>query len=239
MRTQQQENLARRFSPEFDCELPLDLRRQLLRQASNDHIFSFSDRHNAMQALSVPPPSEPQAQSPSQSPPPPREPPAPLLQSPPSPARRPWAALERWALVALLIAALVALANYLSAPQTRAPASSLRSSLPQPAPASSVVVPTPAPRAVLIKLPPPHAQLVQLPEWKIDTSRLLLMPDGEKVTGTLRGFLGSESQLPRIGQTGIPGWWEKRPGSGSPSRARAAQPGLIRNIQQLGPIVPY
>jgi hypothetical protein len=81
-----------------------------------------------------------------------------------------------------------------------------------------------APRAQLVKLPPPRAQLIRLPEWKIDDSHLLQMPYGTEVFATLRGYLGSEAQLPRLGHIGD-AWaigdnirvWATVPGTGMPT----------------------
>jgi hypothetical protein len=89
---------------------------------------------------------------------------------------------------------------------------------PAPAPAAtpSGVVPVPAPRAVLVKLPPPRAKLV----WKIDDSHIVTMPYGMQVRATLRGFLGAENQLPRVGRIGdmwlvgdVPWIWIQVPGT--------------------------
>jgi hypothetical protein len=89
-----------------------------------------------------------------------------------------------------------------------------------PAATPSGVVPAPAPRAMLVKLPPPRAMLVKLPPWRINESRLLDMPYGERVVGTLRGFLENENQLPQVGQIGdtwmvqnIPWIWTVAPGA--------------------------
>jgi hypothetical protein len=88
--------------------------------------------------------------------------------------------------------------------------------IPTPAP---VVQPTPVPlppaviapvyRARLVRLPVPvpRAELVrtpwvQLSEAHVDETHPLTMPYGSKVYATLRGFLDSIDQLPRIGQTG-------------------------------------
>jgi hypothetical protein len=50
------------------------------------------------------------------------------------------------------------------------------------------------------------------------------MPYGERVIGTLRGFLGSETQLPRIGHIGdtwivnnVPWIWLTVPGTTAPT----------------------
>jgi hypothetical protein len=95
---------------------------------------------------------------------------------------------------------------------------------PKPASTPAGVVPVQAPRAMLVKLPLPRAQLVKLPERKIDEARLLLMPYGQQVVGTLRGFLGSEAQLPRIGHIGdtwivnnVRWIWITEPGTSAPT----------------------
>jgi hypothetical protein len=46
-----------------------------------------------------------------------------------------------------------------------------------------------APRAELIKLPPPRAQLVRLPEWRIGETRPVLMPYNLEVLATYKGRL--------------------------------------------------
>src|SRR5262249_17853919 len=53
-----------------------------------------------------------------------------------------------------------------------------------------------APRAALVKLPPPRAQLISLPEWKVGETRPLTMPYNLEVLATYKGQLGSESMLP-------------------------------------------
>jgi hypothetical protein len=57
--------------------------------------------------------------------------------------------------------------------------------------------------------PAPRAALVRLPEWQPGTSRILYMPYGTEVVSVLRGYLNSESLLPRngnaIGDTWIVG----------------------------------
>jgi hypothetical protein len=95
---------------------------------------------------------------------------------------------------------------------------------PTPTATSSGVVPLPAPRAMLVKLPPPRAELIKLPPWQIDESRLLQMPYGERVVGTLRGFLTNENRLPRVGQIGdtwivgnTPWVWLTVPGTSAPA----------------------
>jgi hypothetical protein len=57
----------------------------------------------------------------------------------------------------------------------------------------------PAPRAALIKLPLPRAELVRLPEWQIGETQQLLMPNGLKVLGTLKGRVPSQDLLPAAG----------------------------------------
>jgi hypothetical protein len=57
-------------------------------------------------------------------------------------------------------------------------------------------------KAQLVKLPPPRAQLIRLPEWKIDESHPVILPYGTEVLAALRGYLGSETQLPRVGHVG-------------------------------------
>jgi hypothetical protein len=78
---------------------------------------------------------------------------------------------------------------------------------PTPAATPSGVVPLPAPRVRLVRLPAPapRARLVRLPDFTeiaaahIDETHTIQMPYGMEVRATLRGFLGTEDQLPRIG----------------------------------------
>jgi hypothetical protein len=77
---------------------------------------------------------------------------------------------------------------------------------------------------MLVKLPPPRAELIKLPPWQIDEARLLQMPYGERVIGTLRGFLENENQLPRVGHISdmwvvgdVPWVWIQVPGTTSPT----------------------
>jgi hypothetical protein len=102
----------------------------------------------------------------------------------------------------------------------------------QPVPAPVTVQPTPAATPIpapVQQLPPvgspaPRAQLVKLPEWKIDDSHLIWMPYGMQVLAALRGYLGTEAQLPREGHVGdmwvvgsTPWVWITVPGTGRPT----------------------
>jgi len=105
-------------------------------------------------------------------------------------------------------------------------------SRPAPAPQTRLVIAS-APRATLVKLPPPRAQLVRLPQPRtdlveitsahIDETHVMTMPYGMIVRATLRGFLGSEAQLPRGGHIGdmwivgdVPWVWITVPGTSAP-----------------------
>jgi hypothetical protein len=56
-----------------------------------------------------------------------------------------------------------------------------------------------APRAVLVKLPPPRAMLVRLPEWKIGEQRPVMMPYNLEVLAAYKGQLQSLDMLPSSG----------------------------------------
>jgi hypothetical protein len=103
-----------------------------------------------------------------------------------------------------------------------------------PASTPSGVVPVPAPRAMLVKLPSPRSQRFRLPSSytnpveiapsHIDESHTIKMPYGTEVLATLRGFLGSEAQLPRVGYIGdmyvvgdVPWIWIQVPGTSAPT----------------------
>jgi hypothetical protein len=83
-------------------------------------------------------------------------------------------------------------------------------------------------RTVKILIDPvPRAQLVRLPEWRPGQARIMRMPYDEsfEVRGVFRGYLASESVLPRsgnaIGDTWVVGntpWvWVTVPGTGVPT----------------------
>jgi hypothetical protein len=140
----------------------------------------------------------------------------------------------------LALAALVA-AALLAGPLTllRRPASvETRSVAPTPiptAPRAELTLRPPTPRAELVRLPAPRAELVRasgarraelisLPGWHVGNSKLMLLPDGMEVRGTLRGALCDASQLPasgnQIGDTWLVGtttWlWLTVPGTAAP-----------------------
>jgi hypothetical protein len=99
-----------------------------------------------------------------------------------------------------------------------------------PMPVEQPILP---PRARLIKLPPPtpRAQLVQMPQVPtaisqehLDESHDITMPYGTIVRATLRGFLGEENQLPRVGHIGemyvvgtVPWIFIQVPGTSAPT----------------------
>jgi hypothetical protein len=85
--------------------------------------------------------------------------------------------------------------------------------------ASLVRLPVPVPRAELVRVP-----WVQLSETHVDETHPLTMPYGTKIYATLRGFLASIDQLPRIGQPGdmyvvgtTPWIWTTIPGTFAPT----------------------
>jgi hypothetical protein len=85
--------------------------------------------------------------------------------------------------------------------------------------ASLVRLPVPVPRAQLVRVP-----WVQLSEAHVDETHPLTMPYGTKIYATLRGFLASIDQLPRIGQPGdmyvvgtTPWIWTTVPGTFAPT----------------------
>jgi hypothetical protein len=82
-------------------------------------------------------------------------------------------------------------------PSSQPTSESISQPAPTPQPAPPVVAP--APRATLVKLPAPRAELVRLPEWRIGEQRDLLMPNGLKVLGTLKGRVPSPDLLPSAG----------------------------------------
>jgi hypothetical protein len=82
----------------------------------------------------------------------------------------------------------------------------------------------PAPRAQLGLSPQPRTDLVPLSAEHIDESHVITMPYGMVVRATLRGFLGSETQLPRAGHIGdmyvvgdVPWIWIQVPGTSAPT----------------------
>jgi hypothetical protein len=215
-----QENSARMS---YDCQLPEDVRAELLKP-------------RRARKLGQPPASTQQVEHPSRGAESVLQPQRARLlgDKPPEPPRpRSWFDYARcwwhpafgWLLASVSIVALAGLASRSAKHQPSLPVPTVHEAPPvvQPAPpaASSEV---PAPRAQLVPVPVRRATLVRLPEWKIDTSRLLLMPYGEKVEGTLRGFLSSETQLPRIGHVGdtwlvgtTPWIWLTVPGTAAPT----------------------
>jgi hypothetical protein len=97
---------------------------------------------------------------------------------------------------------------------------------PTPAATPSGAVPIPVPRAQLVRVPRATArvQLVELTPEHIDESHRITMPYGTEVRATLRGFLGSETQLPRTGRIGdmyvveqTPWIWIQVPGTTAPT----------------------
>ncbi len=141
-----------------------------------------------------------------------------------SPARPPWREYL-WAIV--LLAALVVFISLCSTgtyqtstPKATPAATSAAPVLPTPAATAATPAAPSAParpttpvvsRAELVRLPspPPRARLVRLPAPRmelspehLDESHRITMPYGTEVLATLRGFLGTEDQLPRVGHIG-------------------------------------
>jgi hypothetical protein len=82
----------------------------------------------------------------------------------------------------------------------------------------------PAPRAQLGLSPQPRTDLVPLSAEHIDESHVITMPYGMVVRATLRGFLGNENQLPRVGRIGdmyvvgtVPWIWIRVSGTSAPT----------------------
>ena len=171
---------AKRFNAGYDCELPPDVRDELV-TPRRPPIPPIEDRPRPVSIL------KPKSKAPlyfvlaicalalagtvttllrqwaaeraiSQPVPAPHPTPAPTA----TPAPLPSGSADRWK-------------EYLAAQQTRAS------------------------RAELIKLPPPRAQLVRLPEWRIGEQRPVMMPYNLEVLATYRGRLGSEELLPSSG----------------------------------------
>jgi hypothetical protein len=90
--------------------------------------------------------------------------------------------------------------------------------------AELVRLPAPPPRAQLVRLPSPRVSLVQVTAEHIDETHRITMPYGTQVLATLRGFLGTENQLPRVGHIGdmfvvgaVPWIWVQVPGTTAPT----------------------
>jgi hypothetical protein len=211
MRHIQQEPSARRFSPsQFDCPLPPDARDELL-QPRRPRILTR-------------PPGPPQR--------------PPQVDS----VRRWWHPAFGWLLGLIFFGALgVIMSRLVDKPTAShpvpapppvvqpAPAALSPPSTPivapiQPTPRTRLVrLPTPPPRAQLVRLPPARVELVELVASHLDETHVITMPYGTVVRATLRGFLGSETQLPRVGRIGdmyvvgtVPWIWTTAPGATTP-----------------------
>jgi len=197
MNQQPPQDISARRNPTFDCELPPDVRAEFYRPK---------------RARILVPPEPPKRPSGGNS-------------------ERSGANIAgRWLWTLFFVLTLVVLAGRfattpashpIAAPpavQTLDPSLNRRSS---PAATPAAVVPIPVPRAQLVRLPAPvpRGQLVRLP-----SQQLIRMPYGTEVLATLRGGLGSEAQLPRVGHIGdlyvvgtTPWIWVQVPGTAAPT----------------------
>jgi hypothetical protein len=196
MNVRQQETTPRRNIAGFDCELPEDVRTELLkpkraRILGEPLIPTQQAEHPSHRAERILQPQRARILA---------KPPAPKKRSWLDSARRWWHPAFGWLLALVFVVAVVAVSR--PSPEKRAAAlreSAERSreaevkaaealkdlkSPPSPAPVfqptpavqpmptamptPSGVVPIPAPRAMLVKLPPPRAQLVRLSQPRVD-----------------------------------------------------------------------
>lgn len=121
----------------------------------------------------------------------------------PSPEQRAKARAESAAADAKTTALIKALNSSPSPAPVATPSSpSVQQQAPANATLPAVQTPVAAPRAKLVRLPSPRVHLVELDPEHIDETHVVTMPYGTVVRATLRGFLGTENQLPRVGHIG-------------------------------------
>jgi hypothetical protein len=236
MRHIQQETSARR--DQFDCQLPEAALRELLEPKANASKYVSPNEtpvdHPLCKAQRI---LEPQR--------------ARILGQPPSPPQKPpqvdsvrrwWHSALGWLLALAAVVTLCAIGSWFAnkpanklvlapppvvqlTPATLSPPSTPIVPPIQPAPRARLVrLPAPAPRAQLVGLPSAHVELVELVASHIDETHVITMPYGTVVRATLRGFLGTENQLPRVGQIGdmylveqTPWIWIQVPGTSAPT----------------------
>jgi hypothetical protein len=201
---------------QFDCELPHSARTELVqprraRILGKPPATTQQVEHPSRQVESVP---EPQR--------------ARILGKPPKPPTKRalldyacswWHPAFGWLLGMIFTVALYSIVNwfgkgYSSQPVPAPPAVVHPTSAATPIPAlvqqqapaiarsPAVQTSVAAPRAQLVRLPAPRLNLVEIAPEHIDETHVITMPYGMEVRATLRGYLGTEVQLPRVGHIG-------------------------------------